>query len=119
MRLAASHVPRTPPCFSSASMGAVQVVQQLCKLALGGFFETADKDVVESGLALCWQNGAGDLAQAAFGAVAGHGVADFLGAGVAHADRAVAVGAVIGLQQKPGGGGAFAFGGAQKVAAFG
>jgi len=47
------------------------------------------------------QNGAGNFAQAALGAVAGHSVADFFGTGIANADPLrLAFGAAQGLQHK-------------------
>jgi hypothetical protein len=69
-----------------------KVREQRGEGAGGGRLGPADQDVVPAGAAEAGQGEAGGLAQAALGAVAGHGVADLARAGEAHADRLPASG---------------------------
>jgi hypothetical protein len=82
--------------------GAAQIIAKIGKLARNCRLWASDKHVVPSRLCELWQDGAGNLAQASFGAIARHGIADFLGASIADADGSAVIFAVAGLKQKAG-----------------
>ena len=90
---------------------AAEVVEKLGKGQVAGRFRAADKHIVPPGMACLGQNRLGNLAQAAFRAVAGYGVTDLLGTGEPHANRPLSIPTLTGLQYKSGGCGALGAGG--------
>ena len=78
----------------------VQIVQQVPEVARCGDFRPADQYVIPACAAFKGQDGAGNFAQAALGAVAGHRVSDLFGAGETDADGGAVVVAVARLQHE-------------------
>lgn len=80
--------------------GPSQIASHLSEFAGGGHVFAPDQHIVPSRLTVVWQRKAGDFAQAAFGAVAGYGIANFFGTGEPHVNSRVIVVAIPSLKQK-------------------
>lgn len=89
----------------------LQIDLQVSKVAGRGLIAPTDQDIVETGGALFWKNGPGNLAQAPFGAISCDGISDLLRAREPDADAVgLAVATLAILQGKrrgrhPSGGG--------------
>ncbi len=82
------------------AQGVFQIGLHLCKVAGGGDLFAPNEDVIPTCVSVCRQCEAGDFAQAAFGAVARNGIANFFGAREANVDDWIIVVAVSGLKQE-------------------
>ena len=83
-----------------AAQGTRHIRQKVGKRPLHRRAGATDQNVVPPWQTARRQGGAGNLAQTALGTVAGNGIADLPGTGVAHPDVCAVISAAAGLQQK-------------------